>query len=435
MPWDGSGVFSRTNGTNTGATTWATDRDAGTDILASRHDTHDQDLADGIAACLTKNNESKPTADFKPNSDNAYALGSATARWTNAFLSTGLKLVGASFTTTVAFTAPTANRTITLPDATGTVALTANKLSAFAATTSAELAGVISDETGSGALVFATSPTFVTPVLDAATGTSLLLGTTTSHLRLGEVLEVAASGTDFGGANFTTWSASNRSAILDFSRSKSNAIGTYTDVASGDALGNIIFNGAASGAFRDAAQITSSVDGAVSGTTVPGRLEFYTTATGGVMTERLRITSDGRLYGTALHNNAGAVTGTTNQYIASGTYTPTFTSVTNCSSTVGNGVSDFHWIRVGNVVHVSGQCYTTTGGAGAVAFAISLPIASNLTSTGELTGTCTYDVASGTPLPGYIIGDATNDRASVNFKAGGIVTAGQAVVAFSYTVL
>jgi hypothetical protein len=40
------------------------------------------------------------------------------------------------------------------------VALTTGKLSQFAATTSSELAGVISDETGSGALVFANSPSF-----------------------------------------------------------------------------------------------------------------------------------------------------------------------------------------------------------------------------------------------------------------------------------
>lgn len=44
-------------------------------------------------------------------------------------------------------------------------ALVANPLSQFAATTSAQLAGVISDETGTGALVFATSPTLVTPAL------------------------------------------------------------------------------------------------------------------------------------------------------------------------------------------------------------------------------------------------------------------------------
>jgi hypothetical protein len=55
----------------------------------------------------------------------------------------------------------------------GTVAYVANKLSVFAATSSAELAGVISDETGSGALVFANTPTLVTPVLGAATATSI----------------------------------------------------------------------------------------------------------------------------------------------------------------------------------------------------------------------------------------------------------------------
>lgn len=51
-------------------------------------------------------------------------------------------------------------------------ALTSNPLSQFSATTSAQLAGTISDETGSGALVFATSPTLVTPVLGTpASGT------------------------------------------------------------------------------------------------------------------------------------------------------------------------------------------------------------------------------------------------------------------------
>lgn len=44
-------------------------------------------------------------------------------------------------------------------------ALVANPLSQFAATTSLQLKGVISDETGSGALVFGTSPTITTPTL------------------------------------------------------------------------------------------------------------------------------------------------------------------------------------------------------------------------------------------------------------------------------
>jgi len=47
------------------------------------------------------------------------------------------------------------------------------KLSNFAATTSAELAGVISDETGTDKLVYNTSPVLVTPTLGAASATSI----------------------------------------------------------------------------------------------------------------------------------------------------------------------------------------------------------------------------------------------------------------------
>jgi hypothetical protein len=56
----------------------------------------------------------------------------------------------------------------------GTVAYKAiDKLSEFAATTSAELASVITDETGTGSLVFANTPTLVTPSLGAATAISI----------------------------------------------------------------------------------------------------------------------------------------------------------------------------------------------------------------------------------------------------------------------
>lgn len=76
------------------------------------------------------------------------------------------------------------------PTAGGTFASSANNLGFFAATTSAQLAGVISDETGSGSLVFATSPTLVTPVIGTATGTSLSL----SGLTQGSVVYVGAAG-------------------------------------------------------------------------------------------------------------------------------------------------------------------------------------------------------------------------------------------------
>jgi hypothetical protein len=53
----------------------------------------------------------------------------------------------------------------TIPS-TKTLVVTTDKISALAATTSAELAGVISDETGSGALVFGTSPTLNDPKIN-----------------------------------------------------------------------------------------------------------------------------------------------------------------------------------------------------------------------------------------------------------------------------
>lgn len=61
------------------------------------------------------------------------------------------------------------------------------KLSQFAATTSLELKGVISDETGSWALVFADTPTLVTPVIWVATATSINGATITSGTLNGSV--------------------------------------------------------------------------------------------------------------------------------------------------------------------------------------------------------------------------------------------------------
>ncbi len=64
-------------------------------------------------------------------------------------------------------------RVITFPDASGTLPLTSNNLSVFADTTSAQMAGVISNETGSGLLVFATNPTLTTPILGDASLTKI----------------------------------------------------------------------------------------------------------------------------------------------------------------------------------------------------------------------------------------------------------------------
>lgn len=81
----------------------------------------------------------------------------------------------------------------------GTVAYTANKLSAFAATSSSELSGVISDETGSGALVFGTSPSFTTGVVSASSTLAVFNTTATTVNAFG-----ASTATSIGAATGTT---------------------------------------------------------------------------------------------------------------------------------------------------------------------------------------------------------------------------------------
>jgi len=62
-----------------------------------------------------------------------------------------------------------------LPIATGVSGLAANVATFLATPSSANLAAALTDETGTGANVFANTPTLVTPAIGAATGTSLAL--------------------------------------------------------------------------------------------------------------------------------------------------------------------------------------------------------------------------------------------------------------------
>ena len=100
-------------------------------------------------------------------------------------------------------------------------AQTANPLSQFAATTSAQLAGVISDETGSGALVFATSPTLVTPTLGTPASATLTNAT-------GLPISTGVSGLGTGIATFlaTPSSANLATAVTDETGSGSLVFGT-----------------------------------------------------------------------------------------------------------------------------------------------------------------------------------------------------------------
>lgn len=106
---------------------------------------------------------------------NNYLTGAMTANFSDA--STGTKyLVNIASSNGFAGTISegATSQTITL-STTATGLLSGNGTAISGVTTSAGISSAISDETGSGSLVFATSPTLVTPVIGAATGTSVVL--------------------------------------------------------------------------------------------------------------------------------------------------------------------------------------------------------------------------------------------------------------------
>jgi len=108
-------------------------------------------------------------------------VNSTTVEIQNAFVFEGATADG--FETTLSTVDPTADRSILLPNASDTLVgkattdtLTNKSISLTNNTvtfTSLELKTACSDETGSGDLVFATSPTLTTPVLGVATATSV----------------------------------------------------------------------------------------------------------------------------------------------------------------------------------------------------------------------------------------------------------------------
>lgn len=165
--------------------------------------------------------------------------------------------------------------------------------------------------------------------------------------------------------------------------------------------------------------------GAIKWAASTGSLRFNTSAT-----RRLEIFSDGRVAGTGLHNN-GTVTGTSDQFIASGTYTPTLTHVLNITSSTARACQ---WMRVGNVVTVSGEFDVTATTSGNKQIAISLPIASAFTVESHLGGVGHEDNTSG-QFGGPIRADAINDRAvykTASSLSGANVTTS---FTFSYVIL
>jgi hypothetical protein len=98
--------------------------------------------------------------------------GGTTKQVTNALLFTNSTLVAPALGTPASGVLTNCTG---LPVATGVSGFGANVATFLATPTSANLRAALTDETGTGVAVFATTPTLVTPVIGAATGTSLSL--------------------------------------------------------------------------------------------------------------------------------------------------------------------------------------------------------------------------------------------------------------------
>lgn len=196
-------------------------------------------------------------------------------------------------------------------------------------------------------------------------------------------------------------------------KSRGTTIGSHAVVQSGDVVARLVGQGSDGDQFHAVARMDFIVDGTPGDNDMPGRIVFLTTPDGSTTpVANLTISNDGRIFGAALHNNAGAVTGATNQYLASGTYTPELFNTTNVAVSANY---QCQWLRVGNVVTVSGKVDIDPTLAGNTVLGISLPIASNLGSDEDLAGAAS---APGAAAQGAaLLGDAANNRATMQYVA------------------
>lgn len=131
----------------------------------------------------------------------------------------------------------------------------------------------------------------------------------------------------------------------------------------------------------------------------------------GGSTEHVAISSAGQLYTGSIHNNSSGASGTS-PMIASGTYTPTITNVSHLASSTAFACQ---WIRVGNVVHVSGNVTLAGDSNSTLTEArMSLPISSALTANNNLGG-AGAEILAAAGLSMAICARATSDDADLFF--------------------
>lgn len=275
------------------------------------------------------------------------------------------------------------NVTLTLPAVSSTVATVANTLGDFATTTSTQLAGVISDETGTGSLVFGTSPTFGGTVTlpDSATwSASGLVDTATYVTVAGPVFNLSPT------VNYSQTAGTPSFVLFDPIISPAGASAT-----------NLI-------GVQCSPTVASSSDSLTTVRACDFGLTIAASYTGGVTTANT-IRVNGLINSSAnpaVNNNSMQITGSTNgNGVAVGTVNNTGVNVTLSTAGAGSG---------GTVVN-SGIIITGAGGTGA---GTTTNFAINDTSTAPALITGHYVTAGPTPTCGSGCASlAGNDNAFV----------------------
>lgn len=168
MAFNGSGTFTRDNGTHTGSTVWAQDNAAGTKIVDTIHDLHDQDIADGLTNCLTKDGQTTPTANLPMGNYKHTGVANGSARTHYASIGQlqdqGIFWGGTSGGSGAAYTislSPAISayaqgqqfRFIAHAANTGTVTLAVNGLTAYQINRNSSSVALIANEVASGEIV------------------------------------------------------------------------------------------------------------------------------------------------------------------------------------------------------------------------------------------------------------------------------------------
>lgn len=137
----------------------------------------------------------------------------------------------------------------------------------------------------------------------------------------------------------------------------------------------------------------------------------------GIASGYLGIDSAGRLSSTTgLHNNAMPPSGVASQFIASGTYTPSLTLVGNLDAVTPYKAQ---WLRVGNVVNVSGKIDADpTLAATATSAGISFPLATAISTPSDCSGVAASPTIAGQDAA--ITGSTTASIALMKWLSGDI---------------